>query len=82
METYFAIINRNGRWEFVCSGRDPEDVYRQAIEIVATPFGDDENDEPYISPTGERLVDTLRVVPEVIAREKYAVIFTRAYRAE
>lgn len=79
METYYAITRRNGSWEYLCSGPDPQEVYREAIDMIEIPgiaATDDDDGSLYTAPSSERLLDTLRVVPEDAAREKYHVVFS------
>jgi len=73
MGLYYAISHRNGRWVVVSSGSNPEEVYRQAVEIIGSQyayFGDEVNS---VTPYAERQLDALRVVPAEIAREKYLI---------
>lgn len=78
MSTYYAITNRNGQWLYVYSGQDPEAVYREAAEIVERQYIIPGDEGAPISSSTELQLDTLRVVPEEIAREKYHVVFSRA----
>lgn len=79
---YYAITRRNDHWEYVCSGQDPQEVYREAIDLIDIPLTASLAEEEfgsYTPPGSERLLDTLRVVPEETARERYHVSYTEQY---
>jgi len=77
MPTYYAITRRNGRWQYVYSGADPESVYRHAADIIEGQYALPGDEGGPVSPVTEHMLDALRVVPEVIAREQYCVSFAR-----
>ncbi|HEY3377023.1 MAG TPA: hypothetical protein VGL77_05955 [Armatimonadota bacterium] len=83
MLTYYAIACQGGQWVYICAGREPEEVYRQAIAIIESQetYLDDEGVSS-LSPGTESLMDTLRVVPEETAKEHYHVVFSRQVRVE
>jgi hypothetical protein len=67
--TYIAITRRNGHWRFVCTGVDPEETYRAALEILDVQHDTYPDDERgVLSPIQEHQLDTLRVVPAATAR--------------
>ncbi|MHB9130713.1 MAG: hypothetical protein ACYDBB_06445 [Armatimonadota bacterium] len=77
MTTYYAITRGGGHWKTVCSGRDPEEVYRQAVDLLQgmNSYGDEEYG--LLSPINERQIDLLRVVSEAVARETYHMQLSR-----
>lgn len=77
MATYYAIAHRSGRWIFICSGSHPEELYREAINIIEAQerYFDDEGG--VLSIGAESQLNTLRVVPEETARDHYHVTFPR-----
>jgi hypothetical protein len=70
---YYAITLRHGRWEYVCSGSQPQELYHQARELLQGHAGYLDEEGELSSPESERLLDHLRIVPEVTAREQYRV---------
>ena len=79
MPTYFAITNHQGRWEYVCAGSDPEEVFREAEEILLAQEVYPGEEETALSPNTETQMNDLRVVPEETAREYYHIAFTREF---
>ncbi len=80
MESYCAIVQRRGQWEYLATGEDPQEVYRQAVELLQGP-DEDERELPVVLPDAEQALDTLRVVPVETAQETYHAVFV-ARRAE
>ena len=81
MMTYYAIACRNGQWVYICSGVTPEDIYREAIDLIEA-RGMYMDDAVALSPSVESQLDTLRVVPEETAKEHYHVKFPRGLPTE
>ncbi len=77
MSTYFAITQRNGRWEYLYSGQDPREVYQGAVDMLGAHGAYPDDERVALSPFAERLLDTLRVVPESVAQEVYHVVYSR-----
>lgn len=82
MAAYYAITNRAGQWQFVCAGRDPQDVYQQARALLDDTARDPEESAIALSPMTQRALDTLRVVPASQARTVYHVVFPRVQDGE
>ena len=78
MGRYYAITRRRGRWVYVCSGGDAEQVYRDALDILGGPELYPGEEAVAASPATERALDTLRVVPQETATAKYGVTFAPA----
>lgn len=78
MAAYYAITRRNGRWVYVNSGADPQEVYQDAVVIlenqVAPGDADDEDAGLGIPPTVEYQINDLRIVTEEAARDTYHII--------
>ncbi|MHB9025828.1 MAG: hypothetical protein ACYC7E_16945 [Armatimonadota bacterium] len=75
---YYAITRQQGRWVYVSSGCDPDEVYLDAMDAITAQDGDVEEteltDEPLaLSPAIERQLDALRVVTEEEARVIYTI---------
>jgi hypothetical protein len=77
MPTYVAITRRLGPWEAVCSGPDPEVVFREAETIIRSEETYPEEDAVALSPDVELLLQNLSVVPDAVARTRYQVIVPR-----
>ncbi|HEY3418713.1 MAG TPA: hypothetical protein VGM23_17700 [Armatimonadota bacterium] len=74
MPTYYAITRRQGRWEYVCAGPDPDEVYRQAESIIESEEAYPVDEEMAISPETEQQIDRLRVITEEAAQDVYHII--------
>ncbi len=79
MGLYYAISHRNGRWVVVSSGTNPEEVYRQAVEIIGGQYAYIGDDLDTVTPHAEHQLDALRVVPADIARDRYRVSIAPLY---
>ena len=77
MSTYYAITRHGERWVYVYSGRDPHEVYQTAIDILDERRNLAGDDVLALSPDSERQIDTLRVVPEELARQQFHVVLPR-----
>ncbi len=76
MAKYYAITHRNGNWEFICSGPDPDEVMQQAGDLIRGLEVYPEEEELAMEPDTERQLSNLRVVPEAVARDTYHIAFT------
>jgi hypothetical protein len=68
MPAYYAVMRQQGQWMYVCSGSDPETVLHQAQLIIEARDGGGYDEQPAYSAGAEQALDTLRVVPEAMAR--------------
>jgi hypothetical protein len=78
MPNYFAISNRNGRWEYISSGPDPEELLHDAQEIILEGELYPEEEEVGLSPDTDALETNLRIVPAESARELYHLTFPKS----
>lgn len=79
---YYAIARRQAQWVYVCAGADPVQVYHDAIEILQGRAASHGELPVAVSPLTELLLDSLRVVPAVVARERYQVRFLSRVRED
>ncbi len=82
MPTYYAIALRNGQWQYIYAGSNPESLYHEAAEMIQGQYFLPGDEGLPISSSAEQQLKTLRVVPSTIAREKYHVVFARARTEE
>ncbi|HEX2949929.1 MAG TPA: hypothetical protein VHV83_10255 [Armatimonadota bacterium] len=82
MATYYAIARRNGQWVYICSGKNPEEIYREAIDLIEAQGAYAAEDHLALSPSVESQLDTLRVVPAESAKEHYHVVYPRGLPVE
>lgn len=81
MPKYYAITRRNGRWEYLCAGPDPAELYREAMDLIDADDLASEETLPSLSPATEQRLNNLRVVPEEMARQMYNVAFPRMHQS-
>ncbi len=83
MALYYAITFEEGTWKLVTSGDDPEAVYEQAENILSGLNEAMSDEDPIsLSPDAEAMLNSLRVVPEVTARDVYHVVYTPEFEEE
>ena len=77
MDLYYAITRRDGRWEYVSSGADPDEALRGAQETIQERETFPGEEAVDLEPDTETRLGNLRVVPAAIARERYHIVFPR-----
>lgn len=81
MPIYYAITRHDGPWKLVCAGPDPDEVKREAEDIIQGQEMYPEEEEIALEPDTEALLQNLRVVPEETAYTVYQVTATQEFEA-
>lgn len=79
---YYAITCRLGRWEYVCAGQDPQEVYQQGLAAIERQDVTWDDERAIVSPAGERQYANLRVVTAEAAQTVYRVTASRTLLEE